>query len=115
MIIDTNSCGLHVWSKSSTKLPVSYIYQQLLRPLVLNSTNMALSLDSLPKLQRATIANDKLTYDVRDDAPMLVLTVGRALMETVTVGLSPVDTKMIGPFVTAGASYGVCPQHFARI
>jgi hypothetical protein len=72
---------------------------------------MASSPDSLPKLQRAILANDKLTYEIRDDAPMPELTAGRVLIKTVTVGLNPVDTKMIGPFVTEGASYGVCCRH----
>jgi hypothetical protein len=63
---------------------------------------------SLPNVQRAILANDKLTYEIRDDAPMPELTAGRVLIKTVTVGLNPVDTKMIGPFVTEGASYGVC-------
>jgi hypothetical protein len=43
------------------------------------------------------------------------LAAGRVLIKTVTVGLNPVDTKMIGPFVTAGASYGVrCLRHLSR-
>lgn len=69
---------------------------------------MASTSDTLPTMQRAIIANDKLTYEIRDDAPMPTLTAGRVLIKTVTVGLNPVDTKMVGPFVTAGASYGVC-------
>jgi hypothetical protein len=74
---------------------------------------MASSPDSLPKVQRAILANDKLTYEIRDDAPMPELAAGRVLIKTVAVGLNPVDTKMIGPFVTAGASYGVrCLRHF---
>jgi len=76
---------------------------------------MVLSSNSLPKLQRAILANDKLTYEIRDDAPMPELTAGRVLIKTVTVGLNPVDTKMIGPFVTEGASYGVCYlRHFSQ-
>jgi hypothetical protein len=72
---------------------------------------MASSSVSLPKVQRAILANDKLNYEIRDDAPMPELTAGRVLIKTVTVGLNPVDTKMIGPFVTEGASYGVRRRH----
>jgi len=69
---------------------------------------MALSSDTLPTVQRAIVANDKLTYEIQDDAPMPTLAADRVLIKTVAVGLNPVDTKMVGPFVTAGASYGVC-------
>lgn len=68
---------------------------------------MTSTTSSLPTVQRAVLANDKLTYEIRDDAPMPVLAAGRLLIKTKTVGLNPVDTKMVGPFVTAGASYGV--------
>lgn len=111
---DTQSRGWSLRLESSTKLHVH-------QPAVVtvgtthNPTSMASSPDSLPKVQRAILANDKLTYEIRDDAPMPELAAGRVLIKTVAVGLNPVDTKMIGPFVTAGASYGVrCLRHLAR-
>lgn len=68
---------------------------------------MTCTTSSLPTVQRAVLANDKLTYEIRDDAPMPGLAAGCVLIKTKTMGLIPIDTKMVGPFVTAGASYGV--------
>lgn len=62
---------------------------------------------SLPTTQRAIIANEKLNYTISDDAPVPAISAGRVIIKTEVVGLNPVDTKMVGPFVTAGASYGV--------
>ncbi|EME40775.1 hypothetical protein DOTSEDRAFT_65424 [Dothistroma septosporum NZE10] len=61
---------------------------------------------AIPSTQRAVIANDKLNYTISDHAPMPVVAPDRVLIKTEALGLNPVDTKMIGPFVTAGASYG---------
>ena len=80
---------------------------------------MAVSLD-LPKNQRAIVANDQLDYCVRDDVPVPPLRHDCIIIKTEFVGLNPVDTKMVGPFVGKGAIYGVsaplslidCPSLF---
>ncbi|RYP20948.1 hypothetical protein DL765_002485 [Monosporascus sp. GIB2] len=67
---------------------------------------MAVSLD-LPKTQRAIVANDKLDYCIRDDVPVPKLADDCVIIKTEAVGLNPVDTKMVGPFVAPGATYGI--------
>ena len=67
---------------------------------------MAVSLD-LPKTQRAIVANEKLDYCVRDDVPTPPLADDCVIIKTEAIGLNPVDTKMVGPFVAEGATYGV--------
>lgn len=68
---------------------------------------MAASIN-LPKTQRAIVADDKLDYCIRDDVPLPPLADDCVIIKTEAVGLNPVDTKMVGPFVAAGAVYGVC-------
>lgn len=67
---------------------------------------MAVSID-LPKTQRAIVANEKLDYCVRDDVPLPPLADDCVIIKTEAIGLNPVDTKMVGPFVAEGAVYGV--------
>ncbi|KAI1503276.1 putative alcohol dehydrogenase [Biscogniauxia marginata] len=66
---------------------------------------MSIALD-LPKTQRAIVANDKLDYCIREDVPLPPLADDSVIIKTEAVGLNPVDTKMVGPFVTPGAIYG---------
>ena len=67
---------------------------------------MAVSID-LPATQRAIVANDALDYSIRDDVSLPPLSADSVIIKTSHVGLNPVDTKMVGPFVGAGATYGV--------
>ncbi|KAB8238393.1 zinc-binding alcohol dehydrogenase family protein [Aspergillus alliaceus] len=67
---------------------------------------MAVSID-LPATQRAIVANDQLDYCIRDDVPLPPLLPDCVIIKTEYVGLNPVDTKMVGPFVKPGASYGI--------
>jgi NADPH:quinone reductase-like Zn-dependent oxidoreductase len=67
---------------------------------------MAISI-SLPKTQRAIVANNKLDYCICDDVPLPPIRDDCIILKTEYVGLNPVDTKMVGPFVAAGAVYGV--------
>lgn len=67
---------------------------------------MAVSLN-LPKTQRAIVANEKLDYCIRDDVAVPELADDCVIIKTEAIGLNPVDTKMVGPFVAAGATYGV--------
>lgn len=62
---------------------------------------------NLPKTQRAIVANDQLDYSIRDDVPLPPVRDECVIIKTEYVGLNPVDTKMVGPFVGAGAVYGV--------
>jgi NADPH:quinone reductase-like Zn-dependent oxidoreductase len=68
---------------------------------------MALQTPDLPKSQRAVAANEQLDFSVRDDFPMPPIADDCVIIKTEFVGLNPVDTKMVGPFVGAGANYGV--------
>lgn len=67
---------------------------------------MAASIE-LPKTQRAIVANEQLDYSIRDDVPLPPLSDDCVIIKTEYVGLNPVDTKMVGPFVGVGATYGV--------
>ncbi|PLN83558.1 chaperonin 10-like protein [Aspergillus taichungensis] len=67
---------------------------------------MAVSID-LPKTQRAIVANDQRDYCVRDDVPLSPISPDCVIIKTEYVGLNPVDTKMVGPFVKPGATYGI--------
>ncbi|KAI4182881.1 MAG: hypothetical protein LQ346_006460 [Caloplaca aetnensis] len=62
---------------------------------------------NLPKTQRAIVANDQLDYSIRDDVPLPPVRDECVIIKTEYVGLNPVDTKMVGPFVGAGAVYGI--------
>ncbi|KAI1344559.1 putative alcohol dehydrogenase [Xylariaceae sp. FL0016] len=66
---------------------------------------MSVSLD-LPKTQRAIVASDKLDYVIRDNVPLPPIMDDSVIIKTEAVSLNPVDTKMVGPFVTPGAIYG---------
>ncbi|KAI5917071.1 putative alcohol dehydrogenase [Camillea tinctor] len=66
---------------------------------------MSVSLD-LPKTQRAIVANDMLDYCIREDISLPPLEDGSVIIKTEAVSLNPVDTKMVGPFVTSGAIFG---------
>ncbi|KAI1493692.1 putative alcohol dehydrogenase [Biscogniauxia mediterranea] len=66
---------------------------------------MSISLD-LPETQRAIVANDKLDYCIRENVSLPPLEDDSIIIKTEAVGLNPVDTKMVGPFVTPGAIYG---------
>ncbi|KAI0484818.1 putative alcohol dehydrogenase [Xylariaceae sp. FL0804] len=66
---------------------------------------MSVSLD-LPKTQRAIVASEKLDYVIRDDVPVPPLADDSVIIKTEAVSLNPVDTKMVGPFVTPGAIFG---------
>jgi len=68
---------------------------------------MALSIPDLPKAQRAVVSNDELEFTIRDDFLMPPIADDCVIIKTEYVGLNPVDTKMVGPFVGAGANYGV--------
>jgi NADPH:quinone reductase-like Zn-dependent oxidoreductase len=68
---------------------------------------MALAIPDLPKTQRAVVANEELDFSIRDDFPMPPIADDCVIIKTEYVGLNPVDTKMVGPFVGAGANYGV--------
>lgn len=68
----------------------------------------------LPKTQRAIVANDQLDYRVGDDVPLPPLNDDCVIIKTEYVGLKPVDTKMIGPFVGAGATYGVSAPRLTK-
>ena len=70
---------------------------------------MAASID-LPTTQRAIVANDELDYSIQDDISLPPLSPDSVIIKTSHVGLNPVDTKMVGPFVGAGATYGVSPS-----
>lgn len=61
----------------------------------------------LPKTQRAIVAGPNLDYCIREDVPLPSLHDDCIIIKTEYVGLNPVDTKMVGPFVAEGASYGV--------
>ena len=67
---------------------------------------MAVSIH-LPATQRAIVANDGLDYSIREDVSLPPLSPDSVIIRTSYVGLNPVDTKMVGPFVGAGATYGV--------
>lgn len=67
---------------------------------------MVVSID-LPKTQRAIVANDQCDYCVRDDVPLPPIGPDCVIIKTEYVGLNPVDTKKVGPFVKPGATYGV--------
>ncbi|CAJ2513374.1 Uu.00g014930.m01.CDS01 [Anthostomella pinea] len=60
----------------------------------------------LPTSQRAIVASDKLDYCIREDVPLPPIRHDSVIIKTEAVSLNPVDTKMVGPFVTPGAIYG---------
>ncbi|ORY13584.1 putative alcohol dehydrogenase [Clohesyomyces aquaticus] len=68
---------------------------------------MALSIRNLPQTQRAIVANEQLDFCIRDDVPLPPIADDCVIIKTECVGLNPVDTKMIGPFVGVGAVYGI--------
>ena len=53
------------------------------------------------------MANDQLDYCIRDDVPLPPINDDSVINKTEYVGLNPVDTKIVGPFVGVEAVYGV--------
>ncbi|KAF2819717.1 putative alcohol dehydrogenase, partial [Ophiobolus disseminans] len=60
----------------------------------------------LPTTQTAIIAGPNGEFKVASDHPVTPLADDEVIVKTVAVALNPVDTKLIGPFITPGAIFG---------
>ena len=61
---------------------------------------------SLPSTQMAIIAGPNGEFKVATAHPVTPLADGELIVKTVAVALNPVDTKLMGPFITQNAIFG---------
>ncbi|KKA18100.1 Alcohol dehydrogenase [Rasamsonia emersonii CBS 393.64] len=61
---------------------------------------------TLPTTQKALVAGPKGEFILSHDAPVAELEPDAVIIKTTAVALNPVDTKMVGDFVTPGAIFG---------
>ncbi|KAL6706946.1 hypothetical protein ACN47E_004896 [Coniothyrium glycines] len=61
---------------------------------------------SIPPKQTAIIASETGDFEISSNVPVPKPEPDEILIKTEAVGLNPVDTKMVGDFVTAGCIYG---------
>jgi NADPH:quinone reductase-like Zn-dependent oxidoreductase len=67
---------------------------------------MAPILSRLPRTQKAIIAGNDLDFLISSDVPVAELDPELILIKNVAVALNPVDTKLVGDFVTPGVTFG---------
>ncbi|KAK0716107.1 putative alcohol dehydrogenase [Lasiosphaeris hirsuta] len=60
----------------------------------------------VPSTQTAIIASEAGDFEISPTVPVPVLQSDEILIKTEAVGLNPVDTKLVGEFVTPGCIYG---------
>lgn len=60
----------------------------------------------LPAPQRAIIAGSNGQFEVAHEHPITPLSDDEILIKTAAVALNPVDTKLIGPFITPNSIFG---------
>ncbi|KAM3424168.1 hypothetical protein BST61_g11289 [Cercospora zeina] len=60
----------------------------------------------IPRVQRAIIAGDDRDFKISNDVPVPELEPDLILINTAAVALNPVDTKLVGDFVTPGVTFG---------
>ncbi|KAK0645434.1 putative alcohol dehydrogenase [Cercophora newfieldiana] len=60
----------------------------------------------LPRTQTAIIAGEAGDFSISPTVPVPVLQDDEILIKTEALGLNPVDTKLVGEFVTPGCIYG---------
>ncbi|KAL4910007.1 hypothetical protein BDW74DRAFT_46640 [Aspergillus multicolor] len=60
----------------------------------------------LPTTQTAIIAGPNGEFQLSDDVPVTPIADDEIIMKTAAVALNPVDTKLIGDFITPGAIFG---------
>lgn len=65
-----------------------------------------MSSDILPQDLTAIIAGPTGDFEISSSLKVPTLEHGEILIKTSAVALNPVDTKMIGPFVTPGCVFG---------
>jgi D-arabinose 1-dehydrogenase-like Zn-dependent alcohol dehydrogenase len=70
------------------------------------STNTMDSIQALPTTQTAIVAGPNGEFEVAFDHPVTPLGDEEVIVKTVAVALNPVDTKLIGPFITPKAIFG---------
>ncbi|OBT85196.1 hypothetical protein VE02_05686 [Pseudogymnoascus sp. 03VT05] len=61
---------------------------------------------TLPTTQTAVIASETGDFEISSNVPLPSLQPDEILIKTATVGLNPVDTKLVGDFVTPGCIFG---------
>lgn len=61
---------------------------------------------ALPTTQTAIIAGDTGDFEISSSVPVPELQSNEILIKTAAVGLNPVDTKLVGDFVTPGCVFG---------
>lgn len=65
-----------------------------------------MSAATIPQHQTAIIASPSGDFEVSDSVEVPKLESGEILIKTSAVALNPVDTKLIGSFVTPGCIFG---------
>lgn len=60
----------------------------------------------LPATQKAIIAGPDGDFLISSDVPVIALEPDTVIIKTVAVALNPVDTKLVGDFVTPGVTFG---------
>ncbi|KAL9106183.1 MAG: hypothetical protein Q9227_008775 [Pyrenula ochraceoflavens] len=60
----------------------------------------------LPTVQTAIVAGANGDFELSDQVPVPALEPDEILVKTTSVALNPVDTKLVGDFVTAGCIFG---------
>lgn len=61
---------------------------------------------SIPSTQTAIIASESGDFEIASSVPVPTPEPDEVLIRTEAVGLNPVDTKMVGEFVTPGCIFG---------
>lgn len=67
---------------------------------------MATMSSELPSHQKAIIAGDNRDFLISDYVPVAELEPDLILIKSVAIALNPVDTKLVGDFVTPGVTFG---------
>ena len=68
--------------------------------------SQASALHSIPPTQTAIIASQAGDFEISSTVPVPQPESDEVLIKTKAVGLNPVDTKLVGEFVTAGCIFG---------
>lgn len=107
IIFGLNNTGLLVIFQHPLLVTQYYLFQPTFNKMATAAVqSQASALHSIPPTQTAIIASQAGDFEISSTVPVPQPESDEVLIKTKAVGLNPVDTKLVGEFVTAGCIFG---------